>query len=178
MKVTLIMVQSINGKIRMNENDTQKWTSIEDKKHFQRITKEIGVVIMGRKTFDSIGKPLKERLNIVLTGSPEKYNDFEKMYDKQLYFTDMIPEKILEHLENKGYTNVALIGGPTINSLFLEKDLIDEILLTIEPVIINGDLSLFSYVNGIHNFELKNIVKLNKNSLLLKYVKNVPFEED
>lgn len=171
MKVILIMVQSINGKVRLLINKNQPWSSQEDKKHFSKVTKEIGVVIMGRKTFEEIGKPLDKRKNIVLTGEPEKYQKLEKTYQGSLFFTDEKPESLLNRLENEGYQTVALIGGPTINALFLEKNLIDEIYLTIEPVIIEGDLSLFSYVQGTYQFKLNEVINLNNDAILLKYQK-------
>jgi dihydrofolate reductase len=165
------MVQSINGKVRLIINKNQPWSSQEDKKHFSKVTKEIGVVIMGRKTFEEIGKPLDKRKNIVLTGEPEKYQKLEKTYQGSLFFTDEKPESLLNRLENEGYQTVALIGGPTINALFLEKNLIDEIYLTIEPVIIEGDLSLFSYVQGTYQFKLNEVINLNNDAILLKYQK-------
>lgn len=171
MKVILIMVQSINGKVRLIINKNQPWSSQEDKKHFSKVTKEIGVVIMGRKTFEEIGKPLDKRKNIVLTGEPEKYQKLEKKYTGSLFFTDEKPESLLNRLEKEGYQTVALIGGPTINALFLEKNLIDEIYLTIEPVIIEGDLSLFSYVQGTYQFKLNEVINLNNDAILLKYQK-------
>ncbi|MFA6842553.1 MAG: dihydrofolate reductase family protein [Defluviitoga tunisiensis] len=171
MKVILIMVQSINGKVRLIINKNQPWSSQEDKKHFSKVTKEIGVVIMGRKTFEEIGKPLDKRKNIVLTGEPEKYQKLEKTYQGSLFFTDEKPESLLNRLENEGYQTVALIGGPTINALFLEKNLIDEIYLTIEPVIIEGDLSLFSYVQGTYQYKLNEVINLNNDAILLKYQK-------
>ncbi|CEP78201.1 MAG: dihydrofolate reductase family protein [Defluviitoga tunisiensis] len=171
MKVILIMVQSINGKVRLIINKNQPWSSQEDKKHFSKVTKEIGVVIMGRKTFEEIGKPLDKRKNIVLTGEPEKYQKLEKTYQGSLFFTDEKPESLLNRLEKEGYQTVALIGGPTINALFLEKNLIDEIYLTIEPVIIEGDLSLFSYVQGTYQFKLNEVINLNNDAILLKYQK-------
>jgi dihydrofolate reductase len=171
MKVILIMVQSINGKVRLLINKNQPWSSQEDKKHFSKVTKEIGVVIMGRKTFEEIGKPLDKRKNIVLTGEPEKYQKLEKTYQGSLFFTDEKPESLLNRLEKEGYQTVALIGGPTINALFLEKNLIDEIYLTIEPVIIEGDLSLFSYVQGTYQFKLNEVINLNNDAILLKYQK-------
>lgn len=171
MKVFLIMVQSINGKIRMLGNEQRSWSSKEDMENFQKMTQNIGIVIMGRKTFQEIGRPLKDRINIVLTGTPEKFNEYEQKYRKEIYFTDKAPEILLRILEENGFNQAALIGGPTINSLFLEKDLIDEIFLTIEPVIIEGDLSVFKYVNIKYDFNLKDFKKLNENTMLLHYVK-------
>ncbi|RMA73221.1 dihydrofolate reductase family protein [Petrotoga olearia] len=171
MRVKLIMVQSINGKIRIKNSSQRSWSSAEDREHFYNITEDIGVVVMGRKTFEEIGSPLKKRINIVLTGNPEKYKEVELKYGKYLYFTDNPPEILLDELEKKGYTEIALIGGSTINSLFLEKNLIDEIFLSIEPVIIEGDLSIFNYVNDKHTFKLNDVKRLNKDTILLHYLK-------
>lgn len=45
------------------------WHLPEDLKHFKQLT--LGqIVIMGRKTYESIGKPLPERVNIVITRQP------------------------------------------------------------------------------------------------------------
>jgi dihydrofolate reductase len=50
----------------MGRGGALPWHLPEDLKHFKRLTLE-KPVIMGRKTFDSIGKPLPKRRNIVLT---------------------------------------------------------------------------------------------------------------
>lgn len=42
------------------------WHIAADLKHYRALTKH-HVIIMGRKTFDSIGRPLPERVNIVIT---------------------------------------------------------------------------------------------------------------
>lgn len=45
------------------------WHLPEDLKHFKQLT--LGhIVIMGRKTYESIGKSLPERINIVITRQP------------------------------------------------------------------------------------------------------------
>ena len=67
-----------------------------------------------------------------------------------------------------GYKSALLGGGAVINSLFLKYKLINEIILTIEPKIFGKGISLFSEENEI-NLELKEILKLNKNSILIKY---------
>ena len=43
----------------------------EDMQNFKRLTTS-NVVIMGRKTYESIGKPLKDRINIVISRSDNK----------------------------------------------------------------------------------------------------------
>lgn len=45
---------------------------------------------------------------------------------------------ILHSLQQRGYTKILLEGGPSLNSLFLQSELIDEIFFTVVPVIIGG----------------------------------------
>jgi len=64
MKISLVWAMAQNRVIGRNNN--LPWHLPEDLKYFKRIT--LGKpVIMGRKTFESIGKPLPGRTNIVVT---------------------------------------------------------------------------------------------------------------
>ena len=50
----------------MGRQNSLPWKIKEDMAFFKEITTD-NIVIMGRKTYESIGKPLPKRLNIVLT---------------------------------------------------------------------------------------------------------------
>jgi dihydrofolate reductase len=65
--ITLVVAVSDNDVIgRANQ---LPWHLPEDLKHFKRVT--LGKpIVMGRKTYESIGKPLPGRHNIVVTRSP------------------------------------------------------------------------------------------------------------
>lgn len=56
----------------IGKNGSIPWNDVKDKRQFMRKTIGNGnnAVIMGRKTFDSIGKPLPNRVNIVITSRP------------------------------------------------------------------------------------------------------------
>lgn len=63
-KVSLIVARGRNGVIGVDGD--LPWRLPEDLKHFKRQT--VGKpIIMGRKTFESLGRPLPARHNIVLT---------------------------------------------------------------------------------------------------------------
>jgi dihydrofolate reductase len=65
--VALILARAENGVI--GAGGKLPWHISADLKHFKALT--LGKpVIMGRKTFDSIGKPLPRRSNIVVTRDP------------------------------------------------------------------------------------------------------------
>lgn len=62
--LTLIVATDLQGGIGIN--NTLPWHLPEDLAHFKRLTTG-HPIIMGRKTFDSIGRPLPNRRNIVIT---------------------------------------------------------------------------------------------------------------
>lgn len=74
MQSHLTIVVAIDAQRGIGINNTLPWRLREDLAHFKRTT--MGhPVIMGRKTFDSIGKPLPNRRNIVITRNPEWRHD-------------------------------------------------------------------------------------------------------
>ncbi|MEH6627485.1 MAG: dihydrofolate reductase [Motiliproteus sp.] len=70
MKLALIVAQSENRVI--GRNNKLPWHLPEDLKYFKSVT--MGkAIIMGRKTYDSIGRPLPGRTNIVVTRDTEYF---------------------------------------------------------------------------------------------------------
>lgn len=66
--ITIVVAKSENNVI--GNNNELIWHLPNDLKHFKNLTSG-HPVIMGRKTFDSIGKPLPNRINIVITRNEE-----------------------------------------------------------------------------------------------------------
>ncbi len=66
--LALIAARARNGVIGLDNR--MPWHLPEDLAYFKRVT--LGKpVVMGRKTFESIGRPLPGRLNIVVTRNPD-----------------------------------------------------------------------------------------------------------
>lgn len=157
-----MMAITADGKIAKTSGHFPDWTSKEDKKIFAEISKKHGVVMMGEKTFATFPSPLKDRLNVVFTleKNPPKISGV-KWVSGEI-------EPILLELEKMGYTSALLGGGAFLNTLFLEKKLISEIILTVEPKIFGSGLGLFNGDFNI-NLNLLEIKKINNGSLMLKY---------
>ena len=66
--LSIIVAAADNNVI--GHNNELIWHISEDLKYFKRVTSE-HTVIMGRKTFESIGKPLPNRTNIVISRNPD-----------------------------------------------------------------------------------------------------------
>jgi dihydrofolate reductase len=108
-----------------------------DLANFKRMT--VGnVVIMGRKTFESLpnGAPLKDRVNIIITTNEEYGVDAK--FDN-VYIVHSVEDAI--ELCDAFFTDkeVFVIGGESIYRQFMEKDLVDEMRLTIVNDDAEGD---------------------------------------
>ena len=167
MKVTVLMVMTLDGKTAKNSDQpNSSWISKADAKLFRDKTKAAGVIIMGNNTYQTIGRHLPSRLNIVITNEPES----QVAIPDQLEFTNDEPGKILRNLKSRNFKEVIICGGAEINSLFLLDDLIDELWLTIEPKLFGRGLGLFNRMDLDQNLELiTDPERLGVNSVLLKY---------
>ena len=84
-------------------------------------------IIMGRKTLESIGHALPNRINRVLTRNPESL----KKYENIEIFTD---DTILDNIETE---KVYIFGGAAIYEKYLNK--CDEMFITEVDAIVNAD---------------------------------------
>lgn len=104
------------------------WNIPEDIQYFKNITTN-HIVVMGSTTFMSIPeqhRPLKNRMNIVVTSQKYKYNSrYNLRYndpkkDTNLYFGDI--DDAIEYIENSTYSDQCfVIGGQSIYNSFKDK---------------------------------------------------------
>ncbi|MCP3945103.1 MAG: dihydrofolate reductase [Desulfobacteraceae bacterium] len=163
MEVILLMAMTLDGKIARDSQQLVDWTGKADKKYFVQVTREAGVVIMGSRTFDTIGKPLPGRKNIVMTRNRDR-----KSQDGNLVFTDRSAGQIIKGLEEEGFEKVTLIGGAIINSLFAGEKLITQIHVTLVPILFGKGLCLFRDLLDV-KLELMENREIDKGHLLLVY---------
>jgi len=105
------------------------WHLPEDFKHFKETTKG-HAVIMGRKTFVSIGKPLPQRLNMVLTRDA----DFETTPDVVVCGS---LEEAIAAAKNAGKEKAFIIGGANVYEQSL--NVADQMILSHVPGKHEGD---------------------------------------
>ena len=130
MKISLIVAVSRNGAIGLNNQ--LPWYLPEDLKYFKSVT--MGKpLIMGRKTFDSIGRPLPGRANIVLTRDPQWTSDGVKVV--QSVEQALLAGEIA--CEASDVDEIMVIGGEQIYRMTI--DLADRIYLTQVDADVEGD---------------------------------------
>ena len=165
MKVFLIAAVTADGFIARTSDHAADWTSSEDKKLFARLTKEAGYMVMGSRTYNTIGRALPERQTIIYTSRPEALNGLD---DPAIQTTQEEPSHLIERLATEGATGLAVCGGAQIYSLFAQAGVIDEVYLTIEPVLFGTGVPLFGQELALQ-LELIDSQNLNDNAVLLHY---------
>jgi len=102
MKISMIVAYGKNWEIGLNNQ--MLWHISEDFKNFKEITSGHHL-LMGRKTFESIGKPLPNRTSIVLSNSGFTYEGVDTFNDIQ---------KALNFARENGEEELFIIGGANI----------------------------------------------------------------
>ena len=130
MKLCLIVAVSRNGVI--GRDNQLPWHLPEDLKFFKTVT--MGKpILMGRKTFESIGRPLPGRTNIVITRDPDWHSPGVEVAGS-LEAALQLGEKACSAV---GEEEVMVIGGEQIYRLSLP--LADRLYLTQVDAEIEGD---------------------------------------
>lgn len=162
MKVFIIAALTVDGFIARHNDELANWTSPEDKQHFVQHTKRAGLMVMGARTFDTIGKALPGRKTIVYTTRPDDYKG------KGVETTSEDPAELVNRLAGEGYDELAVCGGSKIYDLFLQAKVVTDLYLTIEPKLFGQGVGLLSSVTD-QTLTLESVDKLHQNGLALHY---------
>ena len=105
--MSLSLIVAHDTKRAIGKDGKIPWYIPDDLQFFKTITTG-KTVVMGRKTFENIGKPLPNRTNIVLTSNPERMHPDIIQISK--------PEFVMDYAKDK---EVFIIGGGEIYSQFI-----------------------------------------------------------
>jgi len=114
MRISMIVAAGSNAAI--GKENKMLWHIPEDFKYFKATT--MGKpMIMGRKTFDSIGRPLPGRLNIVVTRDPAWQADGVMV----CHDLDSALSAAFAEAKDKNADEVMIAGGAQIYQLMMER---------------------------------------------------------
>lgn len=129
-RVALIVAMSENRAI--GRDGKLPWHISEDLKYFKRTTLK-KPVIMGRKTFDSIGRPLPDRENIVIT----RNQDFAPDGVHVVHDLESALDLAKDFAKASQIDEVMVIGGAQIYAAAMPMT--ERIYLTEVDVVLDGD---------------------------------------
>ncbi|MBX4209187.1 dihydrofolate reductase family protein [Candidatus Parcubacteria bacterium] len=160
MKIFIIAAVTADGFIAKNENHAASWTSKADKNFFKETTKRAGVIVMGSRTYETIGKPLPGRRNIVLSRT-KKFEGVEVSAES--------PTELASRLEKEGVKEIAICGGASVYTEFMKAGLVDALYLTVEPILFGAGMTMFREPIDA-KLELKEARPIGDGAVVLEYI--------
>ena len=155
------IIACINQKRVLGKDGKLLFVIRNDHANFKRCTLN-NVVIMGRKTYESLpkGGPLKDRINIIITSNEDFGVDAK--YDN-VYIVHSLKDAV-ELCDAFFYDKeVFVIGGESIYRQFMEANLIDEMRLTIVNDETDGDVFFPQYNEDEWDVYYKSMAQVSSN---------------
>ena len=118
------IIAAIGNNNEIGKNNKLLWHIPEDLKKFKEITQG-KTVVMGRNTFESIGKPLPNRHNIVLSKNSKLFSN--NCNEKLEIYDDF--SKIVKKYRNSD-EEVFIIGGAQIYKKALESGIVEKLYIS------------------------------------------------
>lgn len=171
MKIILADVISVDGRTTKGTQPGQGWASADDQQHIHALIQNSRVIVMGSNTYRE-AKPHQnlspKTLRIVMTHEPEVFKDDVVIGQRE--FTSEPPKELVSRLEKEGYKELLLVSGEKLSAVFLIENLVNELWVTIEPLLFGSGKGITTALSKIVNLELLSSEKLNQQgTLLLKY---------
>jgi len=146
-KISLFIAMSLDGYIA-KPNDDLSFLSLVEKQGedygYANFTKNVDTVIIGRKTFDWVARELgtahydngENNIFVITSDKSRKNTDKITFYTKGIY-------KLIEDLKSVEGKDIYCDGGAEVINELLKHDLIDEMIISIVPVLLGGGIRLF-----------------------------------
>lgn len=174
-RVTLHAVASLDGFIARKDNSVswlegngqvyEAGVSLSDEE-IAAFVKEIDCYVLGSRTYEhalELGWPYGETPAVVVTG--RKLPAMRKSVE---FYSGDLKALVHEKLAPR-YRNIWLVGGAALSQSFLELGLVDEIRLTVAPVLLGDGLRLFGDSPAETKWDLKNVVPYRNGFVELTY---------
>jgi len=149
-KVVLYIAQSLDGFIAGKDDDLS-WLSVVEKSGedygYQNFINSVDTVIMGRKTYDKVLSfgiefPHKSKKCYVISNSKTGHDEYVEFINDDLI-------AFIESLKSKPGKNIYLDGGAMLVQEMLRLNLIDEMILSVIPVLLGKGIHLFGEYNTL-----------------------------
>lgn len=155
MKVTLRPSITADGFIADLNGECYSWINDEDEKRYTNAVQATGCELVGRKTYEQYIEDFALRKDIITFVYTSKTTFVDT---KNIKFVHGSAQDVLNQIEAYGFKELIISGGGELNGSLASSGLIDELRLSVHPVVLGKGISLF----GSHNVKLNlNLISVN-----------------
>ncbi len=170
-KTILYIAASLDGFIA-GPNDDISWLNpyqgIET--GYKEFFAGVGAIIEGRRTYEIEVKNGWDKLHSLPLFVLAKDGPAQKPTRAGVTFTHEDIAKVLRKAKAAaGNKNVWIEGGANVAQQFINRGLIDEIVLTLIPVLLGDGIRLFDNIHGLFNLSLTGVKHFDKGMIQLVY---------
>jgi dihydrofolate reductase len=172
-RVTLHVVSSLDGFIAKNDNSVSWLETPGDvyergvsEDSAEEVVKAIDCFVLGSRTYEhalQLGWPYGDTPTVVVTT-----RDLPRARRSVEFYSGDLGRLVAEILAPR-YGNIWLVGGAMLCQSFLRLGLVDEIRLSIAPVLLGDGLHLFSNSSPEERWRLKDVVAYQTGFVELVY---------
>lgn len=153
MKVTLRPALTLDGYIANLQGECYSWIVPEDEQRYERELREAGCELVGAKTYRQYKDSYDARTDIVTFVYTS--NTTGKVDTPNLKFVSGPLDKVLQDIEEKfGLHEVIVSGGGSLNGALAMANRIDELYISLHPVVLGEGIPLFGGMKPSLTLEL------------------------
>ncbi len=162
-KIVLFIAMSLDGYIA-TEDESLEWlfqVEGEGDNGYSGFYETVDTVLMGRKTYDWLVREepgdfsIKDSICYVFTRS-------ERLDRENIRFVNPDIPQFVQQLKRQEGKNIWMIGGGELLYFFLKEPFIDEMIVTVAPVLLGKGIPLFNPGDYMLNLFLKSVRQFNQ----------------
>ena len=166
-KIKLYIASSLDSYIA-SEGGGIDWLFTDEDYGYEKFYDSIDTILVGRKTYDQSLKfdeyPYKGKKVYVFTRRIDG-----KENTQYVEFIDLDIPSFVSHLLQSAGRDIWLLGGGEIISILLDANLVDEIILSIHPIILGKGILLFNNIKKRVNLQLLESIPFESGLVQLCY---------
>jgi dihydrofolate reductase len=168
-KVKLFIASSLDGYIARKDGSID-WLYTDGDYGFAQFYDSVDTILMGRRTYEKTLElageyPHKDKKGYVFTHTA---SGRKREKNQNVHFIVDVIEFAKDLVQSRG-NDIWLVGGADIISIFLNAGLLDEIILSIHPIILGNGIALFKNLQGQTNLRLIKSIPYESGLLQLYY---------
>lgn len=170
-KVVLYIAMSLDGYIA-KPNDDLSFLNIVEKEGedygYSAFISTVDTVILGRKTYDwvtaQVDFPHADKESYVITRTPKP------SMGRTIFYTGNLKD-LINDLKNKEGKNIFCDGGAVLVNELLKEQLIDELIISVIPILVGEGKKLFVEGNPEQKLQLSSVKNYDTGLVQLHYKK-------